>query len=87
VTSSAMEAGSSAPCSGWGNQEAVKLRRRTGLGEEEPTAKEQRTNPAADLVKHPLGAAKDPSRLTTTQQQTLDRLRRTLHLCWFAPGR
>jgi transposase len=44
-----------------------------------------RTNPAADLVKHTRWALlKDPSRLTATQQQTLDRLRRARHVLFRA---
>jgi transposase len=44
-----------------------------------------RTNPAADLVKHTRWALlKDPGRLTATQQQTLDRLRRTRHVLFRA---
>jgi transposase len=44
-----------------------------------------RANPAADLVKHTRWALlKDPGRLTATQQQTLDRLRRTRHVLFRA---
>ena len=44
-----------------------------------------RINPAADLVKHTRWALlKDPSRLTATQQQLLDRLRRTRHVLFRA---
>jgi transposase len=44
-----------------------------------------RTNPAADLVKHTRWALlKDPSRLTATQQQLLDRLRRVRHVLFRA---
>jgi transposase len=44
-----------------------------------------RANPAADLVKHTRWALlKDPSRLTATQQQLLDRLRRTRHVLFRA---
>jgi transposase len=44
-----------------------------------------RTNPAADLVKHTRWALlKDPSRLTATQQQLLDRLRRARHVLFRA---
>jgi transposase len=44
-----------------------------------------RQDPAAQLVKHTRWALlKDPSRLTATQRQTLDQLRRARHILFRA---